>query len=37
MQDQVKELELFKTKAITMFVVVQFMMASLMGILKFIL
>lgn len=34
---QVKELELFKTKAITMFVVVQFMMATLMGILKFIL
>jgi len=37
MQAQVKELELFKTKAITTFVVVQFMMASLMGILKFFL
>lgn len=37
MQSQVKEHELFKTKAITMFVVVQFMMASLMGVLKFFL
>ena len=37
MSAQVKDLELFKTKAITMFVVVQFMMATLMGFLKFIL
>ena len=37
MSAQVKDLELFKTKAITMFVVVQFMMATLIGFLKFIL
>ena len=35
--DEVEELKLFKTKAITMFVVVQFMMGALMGILKFFL
>lgn len=37
MQDMVKAHELFKTKAITMFAVVQVMMASLMAILKFFL
>ncbi len=35
MQDMVKRHELFKTKAITMFAVVQIMMAGLMAILKF--
>lgn len=35
MQGKVTDLELFKTKAITMFVVVQFMMGLLMGVLKF--
>ena len=35
MQDMVKKHELFKTKAITMFAVVQIMMAGLMTILKF--
>lgn len=35
MQDMVKKHELFKTKAITMFAVVQIMMAGLMAILKF--
>ena len=35
MQDMVKAHELFKTKAITMFAVVQIMMAGLMTILKF--
>jgi len=35
MQDQVKAHELFKTKAITMFAVVQIMMAGLVTILKF--
>mgnify|MGYP001315547699 FL=1 len=37
MQDMVKKHELFKTKAITMFAVVQIMMAGLMTILKFFL
>ena len=37
MQSDVHELKMFKTKAITMFVVVQFMMGSLMAILKFFL
>ena len=37
MQDMVKSHELFKTKAITMFAVVQIMMAGLMAILKFFL
>lgn len=35
MQDMVKKHELFKTKAITMFAVVQIMMAGLVTILKF--
>jgi len=35
MQSDVNDLKIFKTKAITMFVVVQFMMGALMGILKF--
>ena len=35
MQEMVKAHELFKTKAITMFAVVQIMMAGLMAILKF--
>ena len=35
MQDMVKRHELFKTKAITMFAVVQIMMAGLVTILKF--
>ena len=33
--DEVEELKLFKTKAITTFIVVQFMMGVLMGIFKF--
>ena len=33
--DEVEELKLFKTKAITAFVVVQFLMALIMGVLKF--
>ena len=37
MQAKVNDLELFKTKAITMFVVVQFMMGALMAVLKFFL
>ena len=37
MQDMVKSHELFKTKAITMFTVVQIMMAGLMALLKFFL
>ena len=35
MQQKVNDLELYKTKAITMFAVVQVMMAGLMAILKF--
>ena len=35
MQGKVSDLDLFKTKAITMFVVVQFMMGIMMGVLKF--
>ena len=35
MQDMVKRHELFKTKAITMFAVVQIMMAGIMTLLKF--
>ena len=35
MQDMVKKHELFKTKAITMFAVVQIMMAGIMTLLKF--